>query len=126
MNGPLARWSSIQPSRRLRIVGILVLAIGVVGAGLFYWIQVRSAAPSMDELFPGYSRNRSRQLGILMGSMTVTLVGVVDALKDPFTESVIIVAASACVALIFFRLASVMDQSNRHLPAAPISNDNGQ
>jgi cobalamin synthase len=126
MNRPLARWSSIQPSQRLRIIGILVIVVGVSGAGLFYWIQARSAAPSMDELFPGYSRNRARQVGILMGSMTVTLIGLLDALKDPFTASVIVAAVSGCVALIFFRLASVMDQSNRHLPAAPIAKDKGE
>jgi hypothetical protein len=125
MNRPLARWSSIQPSRRLRIVGMLVLVIGVAGAGLFYWIEARSAVPSMDELFPGYSRNRARQVGILMGSMTVTLLGLVDSLKDPFTASVIIAAVSAGVALIFFRLASVMDQSTPRQPGAPISKDNG-
>jgi hypothetical protein len=104
---------------------MLVLVIGVACAGLFYWVEARSAGPSMDELFPGYSRNRARQVGILMGSMTVTLLGLADSLKDPFTASVIIAAVSACVALIFFRLASVMDQSNPRPPAAPISKDNG-
>jgi hypothetical protein len=123
MNRSFARWSSIQPSRRLRIVGMLVLVIGVAGAGLFYWMETRSAGPSMDELFPGYSRNRARQVGILMGSMTVTLLGLVDSLKDPGTASLIIAAVSACVALIFFRLASVIDQSNPYPPVAPISKD---
>lgn len=102
---------------------MVVLVIGVGGAGLFYWMKARSAGPNMDQLFPGYSRNRARQVGILMGSMMVTLLGLVDSLKDPFTESVIIAAVSACVALILFRLATVMDQSDPHPPDAPISKD---
>ena len=103
---------------------MLVLLIGVAGAGLFYWTESRSVGPSMDELFPGYSRNRARQVGILMGSMTVTLLGLADSLKDPFTASAIIAAVSACVALILFRLAAVMDQANARRPAASISKDN--
>jgi hypothetical protein len=125
MNRPLVRSSSIQPSRRLRIIGMLVLVLGVAGAGLFYYMEVRSAGPSMDELFPGYSRNRARQVGVLMGSMMVTLLGLVDSLKDPLTASILIAAVSAGVALICFRLASVMDQSHPHPPAAPISKDDG-
>jgi hypothetical protein len=125
MNRLLARWSSIQPARQLRIVGVLVLVIGLAGAGLFYWVKARSAGPSMDELFPGYSQNRARQVGILMGSMTVTLLGLMDSLKDPFTASIIIAAVSGCVALIFFRLAAVIEQSNPHPPATSISKDNG-
>jgi hypothetical protein len=89
---------------------LLVLVFGVAGACLFYWIAARAAAPSMDELFPGYSRNRSRQVGILMGSMVVTMMQLLDALKDPFTEAVIIAVVAALVAVIFFRLASVTDQ----------------
>jgi hypothetical protein len=92
------------------MIGKLVLVVGVGGAVLFYWIAAGAAAPTMDELFPGYSRNRSRQVGILMGPMVVTMMQLVDTLKDPFTEAVIIAAVAALVALIFFRLASVAEQ----------------
>jgi len=118
-NRPLGRWAAIPRARQLRITGLLVLVLGVTGACLFYWIAARAAAPTMDELFPGYSRNRSRQVGILMGSMVVTMMQLLDTLKDPFTEAVIIAVVAALVALIFFRLASVTDQPDPRVGAGP-------
>jgi hypothetical protein len=119
MNRPLAPWSAIPPARQLRVIGMLVLVFGVAGACLFYWIAARAAAPTMDDLFPGYSRNRARQIGILMGSMGVTMVQLLDALKDPFTEAMIIAVVAALVALILFRLASVTDQPDPGVGAGP-------
>jgi hypothetical protein len=119
MTHPLARWSSLKPSDRLRVIGILVLVVGVAGAGLFYWIDARAAAPTMDDLMPGYSQARSRQIGIMMGDLGVTLMELLEALKDPRTQATIIAAASALAALACFRVARLLDLPQRDGPEAP-------
>jgi hypothetical protein len=116
---PLARWSSAAPSKRLRAIGILVLVVGMAGAGLFYWVEARSAARTMDDLMPGYSQARSRQIGIMMGDLGVTLMEWLDALKDPRTQAIIIAAASALAALACFRVARLLDPPQRDEPGPP-------
>ncbi|HEX3703895.1 MAG TPA: hypothetical protein VHU82_11225 [Vicinamibacterales bacterium] len=106
---PFARWSSLKPSRRLRAIGLAVLVFGLAGAGLFYWIQTRSTAPTMDDLMPGYSSRRSRQIGIMMGTFGMTMMEWLDALKEPRTQAIIIAAVSALVALACFRVARLLD-----------------
>jgi hypothetical protein len=119
---PLARWSSIKPSRRLRAIGLAVLVLGVAGAGLFYWVQTRSAAPTMDDLMPGYSSRRSRQIGIIMGTFGMTMMEWLDALKEPGTQAIIIAAVSALVALACFRVARLLDLPDP-TPIAPQSDN---
>jgi hypothetical protein len=119
MSRPLTRWSSAAPSKRLRALGILVLVVGVAGAGLFYWIETRSAVPTMDDLMPGYSQARSRQIGIMMGDLGVTLMEWLDALKEPRTQAMIIAAVSAVAALACFRVARLLELQQRDEPDVP-------
>jgi len=104
-----ARWRSLTPARRLRLAGIVLLVCGLAGACIFYRIETRAAGPSMDDLMPGYSRARSRQIGIMMGDLGMTLMAWLDALKDPGTQAVIIAAVSVLAAWICFRLARLLE-----------------
>jgi hypothetical protein len=115
----LARWSSLEPSRRLRAIAVLVVAFGVGGASLFYWLQTRHAGPTMDDLMPGYTRKRERQMGIMMGSLGMTMMEWMDALKEPRTQAIIIAAVSVLVALALLRVASLMDRPHDHAAAPP-------
>jgi hypothetical protein len=109
----VARFSSLKQSERLRVIGALVLALGIAGAGLFYVIEARPAGPTMDELLPGYARARTREIGILMGPTGVTLMEVEDALERPGTQAVLIAAVAALFASYFFRAAWVLDDDER-------------
>jgi hypothetical protein len=54
----LARFSTLKRSDRLRVVGWLVLGVGLAGAAGRYWLQMRSADPVLDDLTAlGYSRS---------------------------------------------------------------------
>jgi hypothetical protein len=97
-------------ANRLRFIGSGVLVLGVTGAYLFYRATAQSAAPTMDELLPGYSERRARQNGILMGSFVVWLLESADELKEPGTQALIIAAVSVLVALCCFRVAWLMDR----------------
>ena len=106
----LARWSALTLPRRLRVVGAAVLVAGLAGAWIFYRIEARSHAVTLDELLPGDSQRRARQTEILMGSFVVTLLGWVDALKDPTTQAIIIAAVSVLLALGLFRVAWLLER----------------
>jgi len=105
----VARLSSLKESERLRVIGTLVLVLGIAGACVFYWSQARPATQTMDELLPGYSRTRAREIGILMGHTGVMMLEWQDALERPGTQAIIIAAVSGLFALYFFRAAWVLD-----------------
>ena len=109
MSSPLARWFALNRSTRVRIAGTVVLVCGIVGAALFYWIQVRSAPPVIDDIAAGYDKARQRQMGIMMGTLGVIMVGWIDTLADPGAQAIMIAAGAALVAAVCFRVAWLMD-----------------
>jgi len=86
---------------------------GVAGAFVYDRVQARSAGPTMDDLMPGYSQARARQVGILIGSLGVTLLGWLDALKEPRLQAELMAGASVGVGVVCFRLASLVDAHER-------------
>jgi hypothetical protein len=110
-------------ANRLRFIGSGVLVLGVTGAYLFYRASAQSAAPTIDELLPGYSQRRARQTGILMGSLVVWLLESADQLKDPATQAMIIAVVSVVVALCCFRIAWLVDRPADESPDAIDSRD---
>ena len=119
MSNPFSRWSTLSRSARLRYVGTTVLVCGVVGAAIFYWIQVRNAPPGMDEFAAGYEKARQRQMGIMMGSLGVMMVGWMDTLADPGAQAIVIAVCTALVAALCFHIARLMDlpvSDERHWP----------
>jgi hypothetical protein len=115
----VARFSSLKESDRLRVIGSIVLVLGIVGACFFYWIEARPAGPTMDELMPGYDRARTREIGILMGPTGVMLTELEDQLERPGTQALLIAAGSALLASYFFRAAWVLDDDERDRQARP-------
>jgi len=105
----------MTPARRLRIIGAVVLIVGLAGAGLFYRIASQSAGPTMDDLMPGYSEHRARQNAIQMGELVVTLLAMADAMKEPRAQALLIAGVSGLVAAGCFRVASVMDRRDEHV-----------
>jgi hypothetical protein len=103
-NIPFDPNASLRPAR-LRMIGLFVLVFGMAGACLFYWIETRSATPTVAELIPGSAEAQARQIGILMGPFGLMLSGWVNVLERPGTEAIIIAAVSALVALGYFRAA---------------------
>jgi hypothetical protein len=111
------RWSSLKPSDRVRAIGVAMLVAGGIAACALYWVGSRHAGPGIDELLPGYSRNRERQVGIMVGGFVVTLLEWFDALKDPRVQAAIVAVVAALAALIAFRIAPLFDRPSRGAPA---------
>jgi hypothetical protein len=47
--------AELRRAARLRRVGRLALGLGFVGACLFYWIEIRTRPPGIEDLLPGYA-----------------------------------------------------------------------
>jgi hypothetical protein len=109
----IAKLASLKQSERLRVIGILVMMLGITSACLFYWIEARSAVPTIDELLPDYSRDRARQIGILMGNFGVMMLEWTAALNHPAAQAVMIAAVAGLVALGCFRAAWLLDDDER-------------
>jgi len=104
--------SVTRRARRLRIVGIIVLVLGVGGAGLVYWLRTRSANLNDDLSMVGFNRAEQRQMGQLYGKMGLLIEKWSDDLKQPGTKAILIVAVSALMAAGCFYFARLLESDN--------------
>jgi hypothetical protein len=101
-----------RQAARLRIVATLILVVGVAGAGVLYWIKTRDAAPTLEDLMPGSTAARERQVGIMLGTLGVNLLEGWAYLQRPGSEAILIIAVAVVVALGCFRIAWVLEQDH--------------
>jgi hypothetical protein len=103
---------SKQRARRLRIAGVIVLALGIAGAGVVYWLGTRSPDVSGDISMTGYNKSERRQMAILYGKQGQLIEDWSDDLQQPGTQAVIISIVSIFVAsgcFYFARLSNLDD-----------------
>jgi len=108
--GPVS--PSKRRARRFRITGIIVLMLGIVSAGIVYWIGMRSADLSDDPSMVGYDRAETQQMGILYGKSGELTENWSNDLKQPGTQAIIITVASALVAAGCFYFARLSDNDD--------------
>lgn len=110
MSDPIARpGPARKPPKRLKMIGVIVLLLGLAGAGTVDWIGIHSAEPSEDELFPGKVKAESRQMEILYGKVGLLTMELSDDLKHPATQAFLIATVSILVAGGCFYLARMED-----------------
>jgi len=101
--------------RQLRLAGVIVLFLGIGGAGTVYWRGTRAADLSDDPAMLGYNRAEERQMGILYGKQGELIEDFSNDLKQPGTQAGIILAATVAIAggcFYFARLLDYDDQNN--------------
>jgi hypothetical protein len=103
-----------QRARRLRLIGVVVLLLGIVTAGVVYWLGTRSLDPSDDLSMAGYDKPVERQMGILYGKQGELIEDFTNDLKQPGTQAVIIVVTAALVAGCCFYFARLLDYDAEH------------
>ena len=87
-----------------------MLASGLLGAAVFYWIKVRTADPALNDLNAlGYARSLHHGVGVMMGPFGEMLTEWQDGLMSPLGQAVMIAIFAALVAAYFFRVAWVLD-----------------
>ncbi len=101
-----------QQSKRLRVIGGGVLALGLLSAGAVYWIRTHSGEPTEDELLAGNARLESHQMGLLYGKMGLLTQELSDDLKQPGTQAFIIATVSILIATGCFYFARLEDDNN--------------
>jgi flagellar basal body-associated protein FliL len=100
--------SSSRRSAQLRMIGVIVLVLGLGGAGLVYWLGTRSPDVMDDLSMVGYNKAQTRQMGMLYGKMGPVIEEWFDDLKQPGTQAEIIVAVSIVAAAGCFYFARLL------------------
>ena len=85
-------------AKKLKIIGIIVLVLGIGGAGIVYWLGTRSDGLSDDISMLGYDKPRNLQMERMYGKWGDLTDDILDDLKQPGTQAFIIVAAAGLVA----------------------------
>ena len=92
-------------ARRIRWVGVLVLAAGLLTAGRIWWVERHRTEPTIEEVLPGTAARNSRQMGILYGPIVQAVWDFYQELQQPYTEAPLVAVASLIVMIGCFRLA---------------------
>jgi len=95
--------------RRYRIAGLVLLFLGLAGAGFVYWRGTQAAESSDDPAMVGFNRRQERQMGLLYGKQGRFIEDLSNSLQQPGTQAVLIAAAAAVVAAGCFRFASILE-----------------
>ena len=105
-----AKWTALTRSDRLRAIGWCVLAVGLTGAAVFYWVQSHSADRALDDMTAlGYAKSLQHGVGVMMGPSGAVLTDLQQNLTSPLGESFMIALGAALAAGYFFRVAWVLD-----------------
>jgi hypothetical protein len=104
--------SSAQRARRLRVIGVIVLALGIGGAGILYWLRTRSPDLTDDLSMVGYNRAQTRQMGQLYGKSGLLIEQWSEDLKQPGTQAILIVIFSTLITAGCFYLARLLDDDD--------------
>ena len=101
-------YSSSRRVARLRMIGIVVLLLGMGGAGVVYWLGTRAPDVSDDLSMVGYNKAQTRQMAMLYGKMGPVIEEWSNDLKQPGTQAEIIVAVSILAATGCFYFARLL------------------
>jgi len=91
------------------MIGIVVLALGIGGAGILYWLRTRSPDLSNDLSMVGFNRAQTQQMGQLYGKSGLLIEEWSEDLKQPGTQALIIVLFSTAIAAGCFYFARLSD-----------------
>jgi|ERR1700722_3008934 len=94
--GPIS--SDKRQARRLRIIAVVVLLLGIFGADGVYWLGTRSAQTSDDLAGLGNEKAQARKEETLYGKQTILIDRWIEDLKQPGTQAVIVVLTAVLVA----------------------------
>src|SRR5271157_454512 len=83
---------------RLRTIGVLVLLLGLGGAGVVYWTGAAPEDLSDDPSTARAYKREAREIEINFGKMGLLMNGLWEDLKHPGTQAVVIAVASILAA----------------------------
>lgn len=82
---------------RLRKIGLVILLLGLVSAGLLYWIRNRPEDPALAEYRLSEERNAKLQMERLYGTSGDVTHKLMDVMSRPGNQALAIIALTAIV-----------------------------
>ncbi|HVU27343.1 MAG TPA: hypothetical protein VHG71_06360 [Verrucomicrobiae bacterium] len=101
-------------AKKLRIIGIVILVLGIAGAGIVYGPRIRSQDLNDDISMLAFDKAESRQMGQLYGKSGQLMEDWTNDLKQPGTQAVLILIFSALTTagcFYFARLLEIDDET---------------
>jgi len=94
---------------RYRLCALVILLLGLAGAGGWYWLGTRTADAADDPAMLGFNRAAERQMGVLYGKQGQLIEDLNDSLKRPGTQAVLIAVAAAVLAAGCFQFSRLLE-----------------
>lgn len=121
----LTRPSPVAVRRRARgyrIAALVIFLIGLIGAGVVYWLGTRQPDLSNDPSMLGFNRATDRQMGMLYGKQGLLIEDFDEWLKQPGTQAILIIIAGAVLAAGCLFCARILEDEAKRSEAS----DRGQ
>lgn len=99
-----------REKKRLRLAGTIVLALGLLSAGLLYWL--RSTDSNLDQYHEALARAETHQMQVLYGASGGLAEDFTNALKRPGPQAVTIIVISGMIAAACFYLGKPLPEGN--------------
>ena len=97
---------------RLRLIGIIALAVALVTAGLVYWLGTRAENAGVDQYRDAVTRSESRQMQMLYGTSGGVLDDILNGLKHPGNQAILILAIGGIIAAGCFYLGRPLPEDD--------------
>jgi hypothetical protein len=97
---------------RLRLIGIIALVVGLVTAGLVYWLGTRAENARLDQYQDAVTRSESRQMQMLYGTSGGIVDDILNGLKRPGNQALLILAAGGIIAAGCFYLGRPLPEED--------------
>jgi len=89
-----------------------MLLLGGVIAGVVWWLGTRSPSIQDDPAMQGFNRAAHRQMGMFFGKSGYLIDDLLDSLKQPGTQAILIAATALVIASGCFLFARLPAASN--------------
>ncbi len=97
IQNPVPVSPSARRARRLRIAGVIVLFLGLLGIGTVYWLAIRSGNASDNAMELGYYKSEQLQLQKMYGHQGELMADIYSAFQQPGAQAILIALATALI-----------------------------
>ena len=108
---------SVPPRRvagRWRRIGLIILLVGLAGAGGLWWQGQRAAPPALDDtsgqVMLDDSKRIARNNQLLYGKTASSLMGLYEDMTSPSSLALLVAAASVLGSFACFHLARLTEE----------------